>query len=96
MDVDFDAVEEWRRGELDAWEAAEADPINSDWIIAHHLSDALIAILGQPWLTYEIDPGVHGAWCPSCNERIDRGEHLQDEEGDCAWLIAARACGVLP
>ena len=57
-------------------------------------TDALLAILSLPWLSG--GPGVR--CCPACRVPFGatpggyrfNGDHL----GGCAWLIAAKACGV--
>ncbi len=55
--------------------------------VAQRYADALIAIVGQPWLgCYGLDdPG-----CPGCARSMCGTAH----EGHCPWLIAARALGI--
>lgn len=68
-------------------------------IAANHLcgelADALIAIVGQPWLHL---PGLGensepGAWCDTCGANMLTGEG-HEADSDCAWLISARALGI--
>ena len=58
---------------------------------ATRLADAHLEILSLPWKRTYGFMGVPSFYCPCCGWSIREPD---DHESHCAWLIAARACGV--
>lgn len=58
--------------------------------LAQRLADAHIAILSAPWWCDSHEDGLEAMCCPHCTRGIGYGQH----DDGCAWLIAARACGI--
>jgi len=60
--------------------------------IADELLQGHLRILAMPWVACGKPCSQCAPRCPSCCA----SPFANDHERDCAWLIAARACGVLP